>query len=45
MAHPELGRALLEQIVKDLQEVAIVEQMPRMEGRNMFLMLAAKPQK
>jgi len=45
MAHPEQGRALLEQIVKDLEQVAIVEQHPRMEGRNMFLMLAAKPQK
>ena len=45
MAHPQQGRALLERIVNDLQAVAIVEQMPRMEGRNMFLMLAAKPQK
>jgi len=42
MAHPEQGRALLERIVKDLEQVAIVEQHPRMEGRNMFLMLAAK---
>jgi translation initiation factor IF-3 len=45
MAHPQQGRALLDRIVNDLQTVAIVEQMPRMEGRNMFLMLAAKPQK
>lgn len=45
MAHPQQGRTLLERIVNDLQAVAIVEQMPRMEGRNMFLMLAAKPQK
>jgi len=45
MAHPQQGRVLLERIVNDLQAVAIVEQMPRMEGRNMFLMLAAKPQK
>ncbi|MEK6744476.1 MAG: translation initiation factor IF-3 [Nitrospirota bacterium] len=45
MAHPQQGRALLDRIVNDLQAVAIVEQMPRMEGRNMFLMLAAKPQK
>jgi translation initiation factor IF-3 len=45
MAHPQQGRVLLERIVNDLQSVAIVEQMPRMEGRNMFLMLAAKPQK
>lgn len=45
MAHPQQGRVLLDRIVNDLQAVAIVEQMPRMEGRNMFLMLAAKPQK
>jgi translation initiation factor IF-3 len=45
MAHPQQGRVLIERIVNDLQTVAIVEQMPRMEGRNMFLMLAAKPQK
>jgi translation initiation factor IF-3 len=45
MAHPQQGRTLLERIVNDLQAVAIVEQMPRMEGRNMYLMLAAKPQK
>ena len=45
MAHPQQGRVLLERIVNDLQAVAIVEQMPRMEGRNMYLMLAAKPQK
>ncbi len=42
MAHPELGRALLEHIVKIVQDIAAVEQMPRMEGRNMFLMLAPK---
>ena len=45
MAHPEQGRALLERIVKDLEQLAIVEQQPRMEGRNMFLMLAAKSKK
>ncbi len=42
MAHPEQGRALLERIVKDLETVAVVEQMPRMEGRNMFMMLTGK---
>ena len=45
MAHPALGRALLERIVNDLQGLAVVEQAPRMEGRNMFLLLSAKPQK
>ncbi len=42
MAHQEQGRSLLEHIVKLVQDVATVEQMPRMEGRNMFLMLAPK---
>jgi translation initiation factor IF-3 len=42
MAHPEQGRALLERVVQELQGIAVVEQMPRMEGRNMFLMLSAK---
>ncbi len=42
MAHQEQGRALLELVVKLVQETAVVEQMPRMEGRNMFLMLAPK---
>jgi translation initiation factor IF-3 len=41
MAHQELGRALLDRIVQELQGIAAVEQAPRMEGRNMFLMLAA----
>ena len=42
MAHPEQGRALLEHVVQALQDVAVVESMPRMEGRNMYLMLAPK---
>lgn len=42
MAHPEQGRALLERIVKEVEKDAIVEQQPRMEGRNMFLMLGPK---
>lgn len=45
MAHPELGRALLDRVVLDLKDLAVVEQAARMEGRNMFLMLAAKPHK
>jgi translation initiation factor IF-3 len=40
MAHPELGRAILDRIVQELQSLAVVEQSARMEGRNMFLMLS-----
>ena len=41
MAHPELGRAILDRVVQELQSIAVVEQSARMEGRNMFLMLSA----
>lgn len=40
MAHPELGRAVLDRVVQDLKTVAVVEQEARMEGRNMFMMLS-----
>ncbi len=42
MAHTEQGRAVLERIVTELQNEAVVEQPPRMEGRNMMLLLGAK---
>lgn len=42
MAHTEQGRAVLERIVTDLQNDAVVEQSPRMEGRNMTLLLGVK---
>lgn len=40
MAHQQLGRAVLDRLIQELQGIAIVEQQARMEGRNMFLMLA-----
>ena len=42
MAHQELGRKLLDRLVKDLEAVAVVEQMPKMEGRNMVMILGHK---
>jgi translation initiation factor IF-3 len=42
MAHTEQGRALLDKVVTELQNEAVVEQPPRMEGRNMTLLLGAK---
>ena len=42
MAHTTHGRALLDHILADLQNDAAVEQSPRMEGRNMTMMLGAK---
>lgn len=40
MAHPEIGRGLLEQLIEMLGDVSTVEQTPRMEGRNMTMHLA-----
>ncbi len=42
MAHTSQGRAVLDRIVADLQNEAVVEQPPRMEGRNMMLLLGPK---
>jgi translation initiation factor IF-3 len=42
MAHIDHGRAVLERIVSELQNDAIIEQPPRLEGRNMTLLLGAK---
>jgi len=42
MAHQELGRQLLERVENDLAEIATVEQFPRMEGRQMVMVIAPK---
>ncbi len=43
ITHKELGSAILDDVVKDLKEVAVVEQAPRMEGRQMFMIIAPNP--
>lgn len=42
MAHQDLGRDLLKRVETDMEEEANVEQFPRMEGRQMTMMLAPK---
>jgi translation initiation factor IF-3 len=42
MAHQELGRDLLDRVEKDLAELGTVEQYPKMEGRQMVMVLAPK---
>ena len=42
MAHQDLGRRLMERIEKDLEELAVVESRPRLEGRQMTMMLSPK---
>jgi translation initiation factor IF-3 len=45
MAHQEIGMKLLERIEKDLEEQSTVEQRPKMEGRQMMMVLAPKKEK
>jgi translation initiation factor IF-3 len=42
MAHQEFGVRLLERVRTDLDAVAAVEQFPKLEGRQMVMMLAPK---
>jgi translation initiation factor IF-3 len=40
MAHQEFGMRMLERIKADLVDVALVEQFPKMEGRQLIMVLA-----
>jgi translation initiation factor IF-3 len=40
MAHTELGRRLLDRLTEDLQELATVDGYPKLDGRNMVMVLA-----
>lgn len=45
MSHPELGMQLLERIIADSAEYGLVEQRPKMEGRQMIMIIGPKKQK
>jgi translation initiation factor IF-3 len=38
-AHPELGKKILDRIIERLEEVAKVESAPKLDGRNMIMVL------
>ncbi len=42
MAHQEFGMRQLERVRTDLEEIGQVEQMPKMEGRQMIMVIAPK---
>ena len=42
MAHPEIGRRILERLIDDLAEVATPASMPRQEGNQMHTILSQK---
>jgi translation initiation factor IF-3 len=42
ITHPELGRTLLDSIVAQVQDIAQADGLPRMEGRNMSILLTPR---
>jgi translation initiation factor IF-3 len=40
MAHPELGKKILDRIAEQVKDVANIEAAPRVDGRNMVMVLA-----
>ncbi len=45
MAHQEIGMRLLEKVKADLEPVGVVEQFPKMEGRQMIMVIGPKKKK
>ena len=45
MAHPELGLNILERLALDLGDTAVIETQPKLEGRNMHMLLAPTKKK
>ena len=43
MAHQNLGRELLERVAEDIKDIGKVESMPKMEGRQMIMMIGPLP--
>jgi translation initiation factor IF-3 len=42
MAHPEIGRRILERLIGELGEVALAETTPRQEGNQMHVILSQR---
>jgi translation initiation factor IF-3 len=43
IAHPEIGRRILERLINELNEIAVAENIPRMEGNTMHTILSGRP--
>jgi translation initiation factor IF-3 len=39
MAHTDLGRKILDQLIKELGDTIVVDSMPKQEGRNMIMVI------
>ena len=45
LSHPELGEVLLIKLAAQLKEMAVVVRQPKLEGKNMIMIVAPKPSK
>lgn len=45
LSHPELGRVLLNRMAECIREIAIVEREPKLEGKNMIMIVSPKASK
>jgi translation initiation factor IF-3 len=44
IAHPEIGRRILERLIQEVSELAVSENTPRLEGNTMHTILGPRPQ-
>jgi translation initiation factor IF-3 len=45
ITHMDIGRALIERFAAELLDIAIIENQPRVEGRNLYMIVAPKAKK
>lgn len=43
LSHPELGRQILTRMAQELKDSVIIEREPKLEGKNMIMIVAPKP--
>lgn len=43
IAHKDIGQRLLQRVAEDVKDMGVIEQAPRQEGRQMFMILAPNP--
>ncbi len=43
IVHKDIGQKILMRVVEHVRDIAVIEQVPRMEGRQMFMVIAPSP--
>lgn len=45
ITHMDIGRAVIQRFAAELEDIAVIESQPRVDGRNMFMIVAPKVKK